>query len=257
MLGAIIGDILGSPYEHENIKTKEFNLFSDRCRITDDTILTCAIADAIVSKDLYGPSLMKWGRKYPFHPYGQMFKSWLSGNGEPYNSYGNGSAMRVSPVAYAFNSIEEVLFQSKKSAEATHNHPEGIKGAQAVAAAVFYARNGKSREEIKGYVEEEFGYNLKRKLDDIRPFYRFDPSCQGTVPEAIIAFLESTDFEDAIRNAVSIGGDSDTITCITGSIAEAFYKDIPKPIKDFVFQKCSPEINDLIEKFHLKFGLGT
>lgn len=231
MLGAIIGDIVGSVYEKDNIKTTDFELFDPQCRFTDDTVMTVAIADSILHDKDYAVALRDWGLQYPFAGYGTNFKQWLVGIiPGPYNSFGNGSAMRVSPIGYACNSLEAVLAEAKRSASITHNHPEGIKGAQATAAAVFLARIGYSKAAIKAHIEQTFHYNLSRTLNEIRPDYVFDVSCQGSVPEAIIAFLESNDFEDAIRKAISLGGDSDTIASITGAIAQAFYREIPEHI---------------------------
>jgi ADP-ribosylglycohydrolase len=227
MLGAIIGDIVGSVYERNNIKTKEFPLFRDDCFFTDDTIMTCATAEAIMNggeKDDFIDAYKKFGRMYPDAGYGHRFKKWIfSETRKPYNSYGNGSAMRVSPVGFYAKSLEEALQLAKTTAEVSHNHSQGIKGAQAIASSIYLALNGKSKEEIKEYVETEFGYNLRRSCDDIRPMYRFDVTCQGSCPQAIIAFLESSDYESAIRLAVSLGGDSDTIACMAGGIAAAFY----------------------------------
>ncbi len=231
MLGAIIGDIIGSAYEWNNVKHKEFELFTDTTIYTDDTVMTIATIDAILNDIPFNISYKKWFSKYPDEDYGGNFHYWGNSDSlEPYNSWGNGSAMRVSPVGYYYNTLEDVLLKSKESAAATHNHPEGIKGAQATAAAIFMAKNNKGKHEIKEFIGKTFGYDLDEKLDSIREWYEFDESCQGTVPQAIIAFLESTDFEDAIRNAVSIGGDSDTLACITGGIAEAYYKEIPETI---------------------------
>lgn len=235
MNGAIIGDIVGSIYEWNNIKSKDFPLFSPGCFFTDDTVMTLAIAEGLInggSAEDFIAAIKKYGRLYPDSGYGGRFGSWLfSDNINPYNSWGNGSAMRVSPVAWAFDILSEVEKYAEISAAVTHNHPEGIKGAQATAAVIFLARKGKTKEEIKAYIENKYGYNLNRSLDEIRPNYRFNESCQETVPEAIIAFLESVDFEDAIRNVISLGGDSDTLATITGSIAEAAYG-IPKEIKE-------------------------
>ena len=234
MIGAILGDMIGSPYEfdHHNIKTTEFPLFCGKSCFTDDTVMTLAVAEGLM--DGYGDSgrteaaiitaMRKYGRMYPDAGYGARFSHWLdSATPEPYNSYGNGSAMRVSAVAWLFDSLEQVEEYALISARVTHNHPEGIKGAKATAAAIFMARTGKSKADIKQYVEWKYDYNLGRTLDEIRPAYHHVESCQETVPEAIIAFLESLDFEDAVRKAVSLGGDSDTLTAITGSIAEGFY----------------------------------
>lgn len=237
MLGAIAGDIIGSVYEGYAIKTTEFPLFRERSSYTDDSVLTIAVADAILNNAPFAEKLRLYYWMYPRAGYGNFFIKWArSEYPEPYESYGNGSAMRASPVGWAFDTIDQVLQKAKESAECTHNHPEGIKGAQAVASAVFLARKGESKSAIKAFIHRAFGYDLDRKLDDIRPDYYFDVSCQGSVPEAIIAFLESEDFEDAVRKAVSLGGDSDTIACITGSIAEAFYGGVPEPIRSTVLE---------------------
>lgn len=235
MLGAITGDIVGSVYEWDNIKTKEFPLFRPDCFFTDDTVMTLAVAEGLMnggrSRD-YADAMKKYGRLYPDAGYGGRFSGWVfSDNTEPYNSWGNGSAMRVSPVAWAFNTLEEVEEAAAVSAAVTHNHPEGIRGARATAACIFWARQGRTKPEIREACEGRYGYDLQKTLDEIRPDYKFDESCQGTVPQAIIAFLESDDFEDAIRNAISLGGDSDTLAAITGSIAEAYYG-IPQDIRE-------------------------
>jgi ADP-ribosylglycohydrolase len=235
MLGAIVGDIIGSPYERNGIKTTEFELFGKRSCFTDDTVMTVAVAEALQKggeRENYIAAMRKYGKAYRDAGYGNGFAFWLdSKKPEPYGSFGNGSAMRVSPVAWWFNTLEEVEKGAEASAAVTHNHPEGIKGAQATAAAIFLARKGKDKAEIKEYIENHYGYDLSRTLDEIRPAYSFDSSCQKTVPEAITAFLESDGFEDAIRKAVSLGGDSDTLAAITGSIAEAAYG-IPKEIEE-------------------------
>ena len=231
LYGAIGGDIIGSAFEYNNIKTTAFNLFSKTSEITDDTLMTIATAEAILNGGDYKDYYLKWGHLYPKADYGESFNEWLkSSNPTPFNSWGNGSAMRVSPVGFAFDTESKVLSEAKKSAECTHNHPEGIKGAQATALAIFYARNGKSKNFIKSEIELWFGYNLSFKLAEIRPDYEYDVSCQGTVPPALVAFLESKDYESAIRNAVSIGGDSDTIAAVTGPIALAFYKEMSEEI---------------------------
>ena len=233
MYGCIIGDIVGSKYEFSNIKTKAFPLFSPGCSYTDDSLMTIAVAKALVrAQDTEMPfrpilveEMQRMGRKYPYPQggYGGRFSGWLrSSDPQPYFSFGNGSAMRVSPCGVFAVTLEEASALAKASAEVTHNHPEGIKGAQAVAAAIFMARSGNTKEDIRRYISENF-YPLNRNLDEIRRDYGFDESCQGTVPESIIAFLESNSFEDAIRNAISIGGDSDTVGAITGSIAWSYY----------------------------------
>ncbi len=258
MLGAIIGDIVGSIYEFNNHRSKDFPLFGDGCEYTDDTVLTVAIADCIMGDGDYGQYIKEYARENPTVKggYGGRFASWVkSENMEPYNSWGNGSAMRVSPIGFAFNTLPSVLAESKKSAEVTHNHPEGIKGAQATAVAIFMARKGKSKEQIKAAIAKSFGYDLDRTLDEIRPIYKFNESCQETVPEAIIAFLESTDFEDAIRNAVSLGGDTDTLTCITGGIAEAFYGGVPKDITEKALGYLPPLMREVVEEFRERYNL--
>lgn len=237
MFGAIVGDIIGSPYEFFNCKSTNFQLFCEKSRITDDTVLTVAVADAFMNKKDYAQTFKEYARKYPLAGFGGSFVQWVDSDSMmPYNSWGNGSAMRVSSIGWLCNSIEEVLAESKVTAEVTHNHPEGIKGAQAIASAIFLARIGKTKEEIKEYIVGTFEYDLNRTLDEIRPNYEFNVSCQKSVPEAIIAFLESDNFEDCIRKAISIGGDSDTIAAMAGSIAEAYYKMIPIEIEKKAFE---------------------
>lgn len=227
ILGAIIGDVIGSRFERHNCKSTTFDLFAEKSKPTDDTIMTLAVAEWLTTGQNLVYLLYKWGNAYPKAGYGRLFQNWLSeGKPEdlkPYNSYGNGSGMRVSPCGFFAKSLEETLELAKKSAEITHNHPEGIKGAQAIASAIFMSREGCNKDRIKSFIEETFGYDLSRSCDDIRPSYIFDVSCQGSCPEAIIAFLDSTDYESAIRLAVSLGGDSDTIACMAGGIAGAFY----------------------------------
>lgn len=253
MIGAIIGDIVGSVYEWNNIKTKDFPLFSSKCFFTDDTVMTLAISEGLMnggSVDAFIQAMKKYGHLYPDIGYGGRFGSWLSSEDiHPYNSWGNGSAMRVSPVAWMFDTLSEVEQYAEVSAAVTHNHPEGIKGAQATAAAIFLARKGKSKNEIKAYIESKYGYDLSRTLDEIRPSYSFNESCQETVPEAITAFLESVDFEDAIRNAISLGGDSDTLAAITGSIAEAAYN-VPEEIKEETLAMLNKPLLNVYEKFN-------
>jgi ADP-ribosylglycohydrolase len=251
MLGAIAGDIIGSVFEWDNNRSKDFPLISRKSDFTDDTVMTIATAEVLLYQGDYARAYKKFGRLYPGRGYGGRFAVWLNSRDlSPYNSFGNGSAMRVSPVGFFFDSIEEVLEEAKKSAAATHNHPEGIKGAQATAAAIFLARIGKSKDEIRTYIEGEFQYDLSRRLDEIRPTYEFDETCQGSVPESIIAFLESESFEDAIRNAISIGGDSDTIACITGGVAEAYYGGVPEKIVKKVMGILDERMRGIIEKFY-------
>jgi len=254
MLGAIAGDIIGSVYEHHNVLHKQFDLLSKDAFFTDDTVLTVALADTLLSGTSYLDNLITYYNRYPDAGFGGFFIRWVKGgNRQPYNSYGNGSAMRVSPVGFAYNDLETVLLEAEKSAAITHNHPEGIKGAQATAAAIWHARQGYDKQAIKTFVESRFGYDLDRRLDEIRPIYEYNETCQGSVPEAIIAFLESADFEDAIRNAISIGGDSDTLACITGGIAEAFYGGVPRTILDFVYEKLDGTLTEIVTQFRLRF----
>lgn len=253
MLGAIAGDIIGSIYEVSNIITKEFPLFSSKCRFTDDTVLTVAVADVLLNGGNYSEKFKEYCRRYPYAGYGQNFRNWaLSSQSDPYNSWGNGSAMRVSAIGFALKDLNSVLQEAKRSAEVTHNHPEGIKGAQATAAAVFLARTEKNKKLVKSYIESTFGYDLDFCLDEIRPTYKFNPygiSCQGSVPQAIVAFLESTDFEDAIRNSISIGGDSDTIACIAGGIAQAFYGKVPNEIAQKTLSMLDKPLRQVTEAF--------
>ena len=258
MYGAILGDIVGSPYEFDcnNYKSKDFPLFSQRSEFTDDTVMTLAVAQALLDtrgqdditiKAALVREMQRLGRAYPDKGYGARFNHWLyEDNPQPYRSYGNGSAMRVSPAAWLAESMKEALHLAQLTAEVTHDHPEGIKGAQAVAAAIFLARTGHSKAEIKAYAECEFGYDLSRTCDEIRPTYHHVESCQETVPQAIAAFVESTDFEDALRTAVSLGGDSDTLAAITGSIAEAFYG-VPEDLKQECRKRLTPELEEILQ----------
>lgn len=250
MYGAILGDIIGSPFEFDRgDKTKDFKLFSRRSHFTDDSVMTLAVCEALLKvgqdatvkeiEDTVISSMQSWGRRYPRAGYGGYFRRWLTArHPEPYNSFGNGSAMRVSAVGWLYDSLEKTRTVAKATANVTHNHPEGIKGAEATASVIFMARNSSSKEEIKNYIENEFHYDLNRTLNEIRPGYHMDETCQKTVPEAIIAFLEAKDFEDAIRNAVSLGGDTDTLGAITGSIAEAYYG-----IPEWLITECRKRIN--------------
>jgi ADP-ribosylglycohydrolase len=254
IIGAIAGDIIGSVYEWHNVKTVAFDLFCHKSTFTDDSVLTLATMDAIINQKSYTETYQLFGRNYPHRGYGGHFLSWIhSENPEPYNSWGNGSAMRVSPVGWYGNSLDEVIAEAQKSAEVSHNHLEGIKGAQSTAAAIYMARTGKTKDEIKKFIMNTFGYDLNRKIDNIRPDYKFDVSCQGSVPEAIIAFLESTDFENAIRLAISIGGDSDTIACITGGIAEAYYQTVPENIIENVLKILPKELVKIMEEFSIRY----
>ncbi|WP_406693871.1 ADP-ribosylglycohydrolase family protein [Singulisphaera sp. Ch08] len=255
MLGAIAGDIIGSIYERNNIKTTEFPLFQPTSHFTDDTVLTVALAESLLRGKPFVDLLKEYYRAYPHAGYGGSFHKWAQSKGtEPYNSWGNGSAMRVSPVGLAFGTLDTVLDEAKKSAEVTHNHPEGIKGAQAIASAVFLARTGQSNEQIKNYVETKFSYHLDTPLDEIRKTYEFQVSCQESVPQAIRAFLESSGFEDAVRRAISIGGDSDTIACMAGAIAEAREGGIPAPIRRKIYEILDEPLCRTTREFVRKYG---
>ena len=256
MIGAIAGDIIGSVYERFPIKNTSFPLFSAACQFTDDTVLTLAVANSILNKIDYTTSLKTFARRYPSAGYGMSFYQWMqSSSVAPYNSWGNGSAMRVSPVGFAFDSIEAVLNEAEQSAAVTHNHPEGIKGAQATALAIYLARKGVGKAEIQHEISDRFGYHLDRSLDDIRATYSFDISCQGSVPESIIAFLESGDFEGAVRNAISLGGDADTMGSIAGGIAQAFYSNIPSTTVAQVCQRLPEEFLEIIDDFNDRHGI--
>lgn len=280
MYGAILGDIIGSRYEWRPVKDKSFPLFGSQCSFTDDTVMTIAVADGFefFMRDYY-PNLYKtrnkngrikasdieedkiplltgsliknmcfWGKKYPNAGYGGRFRRWLLYNPKPYNSWGNGSAMRVASVGWMFEDIETTRKMAAVQSAVSHDHPEGIKGAEAAASAIYLARSGNSKEDIRNYISEEFGYDLNRTCEEIRPDYKFDVSCQGSVPESIIAFLDAVDFEDAIRNAISLGGDSDTMGAIAGSIAEAYFG-VPKELK----QEAESRIPDLMKKTLAEF----
>ena len=259
MLGAIVGDIIGSAYEFNNTKRKEFHLFTPRSKFTDDTVMTLAVArwlcgDKEHRKETLVRHMQELGRRYPTAGYGGSFMRWLyNPEPQPYNSYGNGSAMRVSPVAFYAHSLQDALGLAKRSAEVTHNHSEGIKGAQAIASSIYLARHGATKREIKSYVEEQFHYDLSRQLDDIRPTYSYDMSCQNTVPQALLAFLEGANFEDVIRSAVSIGGDSDTIAAMAGGIAQAFYV-IPKKLSSYCYALLTPELRGVLNDFEDLLG---
>ena len=263
MLGALVGDIVGSVYEWRNIKTTDFPLFSEESWVTDDSVMTIAVAHTLldafdgqsISQAKLVQNMQAYGRLYPDAGYGGRFYCWLKSRyPKPYGSYGNGSAMRVSPVAWAAKSLEDAERLAAATAEVTHDHPEGIKGAQAVAACIFMARQGAANDEIRRYIEDTYAYDLGFKLDDIRPSYEFDVSCQGSVPQAIVAFLESADFEDAIRRAVSIGGDSDTIAAITGSIAQARYG-IPAEIAEEAEQHMPGHLRQICALFCARFDV--
>ncbi|MCF2617145.1 ADP-ribosylglycohydrolase family protein [Oscillibacter valericigenes] len=260
MIGAILGDIIGSPYEFDaGDKTKDFPLFSEESQFTDDTVMTLAVAQGFMDspegaddetiRENIVRTMHELGQRYPNVGYGGRFGMWLFLEGyEPYNSFGNGSAMRVSSAAWLYDNLDAVRHAARLSAEVTHNHPEGIKGAESTAAAIFLARTGHSKDEIKTYIEENFGYDLNRTCDEIRPTYHHIESCQRTVPEAIIAFLEGIDFEDVIRTAVSLGGDCDTLAAIAGSIAEAFYG-VPEALKEECRLRLPEDMRAVLERF--------
>ena len=255
MLGAIAGDIIGSPYERRPHTSTDFPLFGPDSTFTDDTVLTAAIAHSILTGCDYREALLDFANRYPHRGYGGRFKNWVRlGGPGPYNSLGNGSAMRVSPVGFAFDSLEEVLREARRSAAVTHDHPEGIKGAQATATAVFLARTGSTRDQIRQSIEEIVGYDLSTPIDEIRPTYRFDVTCQGSVPQAIICFLQSSDFEDAVRKAVSLGGDSDTQAAIAGGIAQAFYGGVPVPIAAAAMARLDDHLRSVVTQFRQKYG---
>ncbi len=257
MLGAIAGDVIGSVFEGSGVKTSDFPLFSAHSTFTDDTVLTVAVAAAILEKKEYGWCLREFGCRYPGRGYGGFFQEWLADESVgPYNSWGNGSAMRVCPVGWAFQTVDEVLLEARRSAAVTHDHPEGIRGAQATALATHMACEGAGKTEIRREITERFGYDLDRKVEDIRPNYRFDVSCQGSVPESIICFLDSADVEDAIRKAISLGGDADTMACITGGIAEAHYGQVPHSMELEVRKRLTPDLLQVVDRFRTRYCAG-
>lgn len=258
MLGSILGDIAGSLYEFNNIKTTDFPLLGKGTNFTDDSIMVIAVADWLLEGSLDKEKLAKTLKRYvkaypnPMGSYGLSFLKWAKSYSiKPYGSWGNGAAMRVAAVGWAFDSLEQTEQVAKITAEVTHNDPEGIRGAQSVASAIYMARTGATKQEIKEYLQQKYKYNLQRSCEEIRPTYLFDESCQGTVPEALAAFFDSTDFESAIRLAVSLGGDSDTLTCITGAVAEAFYRDEPetKVLTKQAFERLSMGLRNTVEHF--------
>ena len=259
MYGAILGDMIGAPYEFDmGDKTKDFPLFGRRSQFTDDSVMTIAVAQALMDakdrdddeiKRALIESMREWGRRYPHAGYGGMFSYWLrTDEPKPYNSFGNGSAMRVSSAGYLYGTLEETRRMARLTAEVTHNHPEGIKGAEATAAAIFLARNGIDKADIKKYISDEFGYDLSQSCDEIRPTYHHVETCQETVPEAMTAFFEGDGFEDVIRTAVSLGGDCDTLTCIAGSIAEAYYG-VPDNMKAECLNRLPVDMKEILLKF--------
>ena len=255
MIGAIVGDIIGSVHEGSGTKTKDFPLFVEDSRFTDDTVLTVAVADQLLHGGEFVDLFHDYFHAWPSAGYGMSFIRWAGHrHREPYNSWGNGSAMRVSPVGFAGDSLEEVMAVSQKIAEVTHNHPEGIRGAQATAVAIYLARIGRDKRDIKSHLETTFGYQLSDRLDDIRDAYEFDVSCQGSVPQSIIAFLESDDYEDAVRNAISLGGDADTMACIAGGVAEAFYGGVPDHIRTQAFNRLEEPLQVVVAEFFRTYG---
>lgn len=252
LLGAVCGDIIGSYYESHSTKyLYDFQLFKKESRFTDDTVCTIAIADALINKKPFDKALRYWCRKYPHAGYGFRFKRWMKyDDSEPYNSWGNGSAMRVSSIGAYADSLDEVMELSKQSAEVTHNHPEGVKGAQSTAVAIFLALHGKTKDDIKYEIESTFGYDLSRKYDDVMIRYGFDVSCQGSVPESIISFLDSHDYESAVRKAIALGGDADTMGAIAGGIAAAYYGKIPQNILNECLDSLPDEMKTVVEDFN-------
>jgi ADP-ribosylglycohydrolase len=254
MLGALVGDIIGSTYEWYNTKRSDFELFEKGCRFTDDSVMTLAVAKWLIEDENHSTAqlikcMQELGRKHPDAGYGGHFYSWLfAKNPQPYNSWGNGAGMRVSPVGLYANTLEEALELAEITASVSHNHPEGVKGAQAIAASVFLCKEGRSKQKIKEYVEQTFGYNLHRTIAEIRPRYGFDVSCQGSVPEAIIAFLEGNSFEEVIRLAISLGGDSDTIGAMAGAIAACRYP-IPEEIAERCDSLLTEDLRDIKDEF--------
>lgn len=258
MLGAIAGDVIGSAWEGSGEKRHDFPLFSEFSRFTDDTVMTMAVAHALLEGHGYAETMREFGRRHPFAGYGAQFERWLlDSTMGPYNSYGNGGAMRVSPVGLAARSVQEALAEAERSAAPTHSHPEGVKGAQAVALAVFLARTGASKADIRREISARIGYDLERRVESIRPGYSFDVAAERSVPEAIVCFLDAADFEDAVRNAVSLGGDTDTMACIAGAIAEAFWGRVPEPIARTLRDRLPPDFLDLLERFRSRYWTGT
>lgn len=250
MLGAIVGDVIGSVHERARTKTKDFPLFTPHSRFTDDTVLTVAVADCLLNGRDYVDAFHDYFHAYPNAGFGETFMLWaMSRRRESYQSWGNGSAMRVSAVAYVCSTLAEVLAEAKRSAEVTHDHEEGIRGAQATAAAIFLARSGATKKQIRRYIEEQFDYFLDETLDQLRPTYQFDATCQRSVPQSIIAFLESTSYEDAVRNAISLGGDADTMACIAGAIAEPFYGGVPPAIADTALARLDERLRGVVSEF--------
>lgn len=257
MLGAIAGDIIGSVHEGRGTRTRDFELFDPACTFTDDTVLTVAVADCLLHGGDYVDHFHDYFHAWPDAGFGATFFHWAAARDRrPYNSYGNGAAMRVSPIGFAGESLDDVLDEARRSAAVSHDHPEGIRGAQATATAIYLARRGRDKQRIRERISELFGYDLERTLDEIRPHYRFDVSCQGSVPESIIAFLESDDYEGTIRNAISLGGDADTMACIAGGIAQAYYGGVPDAIRQQALARLDPRLREVVEAFEARFGDG-
>lgn len=254
MLGAIIGDICGSVYEFSPAKSYNFDLITSGSNFTDDSVLSLAVADAFLNNKDIKNTLALYAREYPLRGYGGRFQNWICSDLKPYGSYGNGSAMRVSSVGFLAKSEKEALEYARWSAMPTHNHPEGVKGAQAVALAIYLAKSGASKEDIKNKIVSTCIYDLSRSLGEIEENYHFDVTCQGSVPEAIIAFLGSEDFESTIRNAIWLKGDADTQACIAGGIAQAFYKEIPKELLHLAYDKLPNSLIEILDQFHLKYS---
>lgn len=256
MIGAISGDVIGSVHEGAPAKSKDFPLFVPNSSFTDDTVLTIAVASAIRKGEDYATSLRRWGRRYPDAGYGGWFYQWLCrDDAPPYNSFGNGSAMRVAAVGWAYDDLDVVLREATKSAECTHNHPEGINGAQAVAAAILAARKGQTKDDIAAVLSDSFGYDVTIDLSSLQCRGGFDITCQGTVPAAAAAFLQSANFEDAIRNAISLGGDADTLACIAGAMAEPHYGSVPARIQFEVLRRLDAAMRGEVAAFCRKYGV--
>ena len=256
MIGAIIGDVVGSPYEHRRADAPDFPLLQPRSRFTDDTVMTVATAEALLSGEPYDRAYRRWGRRYPDAGYGGAFARWLRLDGAgPYGSWGNGSAMRVSRVGLAFDDADRVLAEAERSAAVTHDHVEGVRGAQAAALAVFLARSGRPKPEIRRTLAERLGYDLTRTLGDIRPGYQFDVSCQGSVPEALTAFLETADFEGAVRAAVWLGGDADTQAAIAGAAAAAYDGGVPRELEADVRRRLPPDVREVLDAFKARYPI--
>jgi ADP-ribosylglycohydrolase len=256
MLGAIAGDMIGVPWESLGEKRYDFPLFSEYSRFSDDTVMTVAVAHALLEGCGYAEAMRALGRRHPFAGYGKYFEQWLiDASMGQYNSYGNGGAMRVSPIGFAVHSAEDALAEAERCAAPTHNHPEGVKGAQAVALAVFLARSGASKQDIRGEIAARVGYDLDRTVAAIRPGYSFDVAAERSVPEAIICFLDAEDFEGAVRNAVSLGGDADTMACIAGAIAEAHWGGVPEKIAEEVRRRLPLEFLDVLDRFRARFRI--